>query len=52
MPAKKWGVFNHRITMPEHPLLRDINTRFDVPHSRYNEVTRKQLEEAELRVLV
>ena len=37
--------------MPGHPLLRDINTRFDVPHSRYNEITRQQLEDAGLTVL-
>ena len=33
-------------------MLRDINTRFDVPHSRYNEITRQQLEYAGLNVLV
>ncbi len=52
MPQKKWGVYSHRICEPEHPLMRDINTRFDAPHSRYNEVTREQLEDAGLRVLV
>jgi homoserine O-succinyltransferase/O-acetyltransferase len=34
-----------------HPLLRDINTRFDVPHSRYNDISRAQLEAAGLTVL-
>ena len=52
MPQKKWGVYSHRISDPEHPLMRDIDTRFDAPHSRYNEVTRDQLEDAGLRVLV
>jgi homoserine O-succinyltransferase len=37
--------------MPDHPLLRDVNTRFDAPHSRYNEITREQLEKAGLTVL-
>ena len=51
LPQKRWGVFNHRITAPEHPLVRDINTRFDAPHSRYNAVSREQLEHAGLTVL-
>ncbi len=49
---KRWGVFEHQITMPEHPLVRNINTRFDVPHSRYNQIDRQQLEAKGLRVLV
>jgi len=52
LPAKRWGVYSHRVLQPEHPLLRDINTRFDVPHSRHNEISRQQLEEAGLSVLV
>lgn len=52
LPAKRWGVYNHRIAQPGHPLLRDINTRFDVPHSRYNEISRQQLEDAGLTILV
>lgn len=32
--------------------MNDINTRFDVPHSRWNAVTRKQFDTAGLRVLV
>ncbi len=52
LPQKRWGVYSHRICRPEHPLMSDINTRFDAPHSRYNEVTRSQLERAGLIVLV
>ncbi len=51
MQQKRWGVYSHRISEPKHPLMRDINTRFDAPHSRYNEVTREQLEDAGLTVL-
>jgi len=51
LPGKCWGVYSHRVSSPGHPLLRDINTRFDVPHSRYNEITRQQLENADLTVL-
>ena len=52
MKRKLWGVYSHRVRKPDHPLMRDINTRFDVPHSRYNEITRKQFESADLSVLV
>ena len=51
LPAKRWGVYSHRIVQQGHPLLRDINTRFDVPHSRYNDISRQQLEDAGLVVL-
>lgn len=51
LPQKQWGVYSHRIKEPGHPLLRDINTRFDAPHSRFNEITRAQLEDAGLTVL-
>lgn len=51
LPEKKWGVYSHRVSHSQHPLLRDINTRFDVPHSRFNNISREQLESAGLRVL-
>jgi homoserine O-succinyltransferase len=51
LPQKRWGVYSHHISEPHHPLMRDINTRFDAPHSRYNEITREQLEKAGLTVL-
>lgn len=51
MPEKKWGVYSHRVSQAHHPLLRDINTRFDVPHSRFNNISRQQLESAGLKVL-
>ncbi len=50
--TKKWGVFEHRVTQPFHPLLREINTRFDVPHSRWNTITEKQFTDANLTVLI
>jgi homoserine O-succinyltransferase len=51
LPQKRWGVYSHRVSAKRHPLLRDINTRFDVPHSRYNDISRAQLEAAGLTVL-
>ena len=51
-PRKIWGVFPHRVVDKRHPLVNDVNTRFDVPHSRWNAVTREQFDAAGLRVLV
>lgn len=52
MGEKRWGVFPHNVIDREHPLVRGVNTRFDVPHSRFNDVTREAMESAGLRVLV
>jgi homoserine O-succinyltransferase len=49
---KCWGVFQHRVVERTHPLVYDVNTRFDVPHSRFNDISRRQFEEAGLKVLV
>ncbi len=51
MGDKLWGVYSHRVKIPEHPLVNDINTRFDVPHSRYNQISRAQFDQAGLKVL-
>lgn len=52
LPEKRWGVFPHRVVEKKHPLVVGVNTRFDVPHSRFNEINRQQFEAADLRVLV
>ncbi|XSG86047.1 MAG: homoserine O-succinyltransferase MetA [Methylohalobius sp. ZOD2] len=52
LPAKRWGVYSHRVVEPRHPLVSDINTRFDVPHSRFNELFRRDLERVGLKILV
>lgn len=54
LDRKKWGVYRHFHT-PEgkrHPLLRDVNTLFDVPHSRWNTLDLEDLREAGVPVLV
>lgn len=51
MPIKKWGVFPHSITDKMHPLVTDVNTRFDVPYSRWNNVSREQFDLSGLKVL-
>lgn len=52
LPRKQWGVYTHRVRDRSHPLLRDVNTRFDMIHSRWNEVTAEQLEAAGLHILI
>ncbi len=53
---KNWGVFPHHILNTgqnkKHPLINDINTRFDVPHSRWNTVSPQQFHDKKLRILV
>ncbi len=49
---KRWGVYSHRVVEPRHPLVSTINTRFDVPHSRFNEIFREDLERVGVRALV
>jgi len=48
---KRWGVFSHRVVDRKHPLVADVNTRFDVPHSRFNQIDREQFEASKLRIL-
>ena len=52
LPEKRWGVYMHRVTDRTHPLVAGINTRFETPHSRFNDVAREQMEAAGLKVLV
>ncbi|MEM8994685.1 MAG: homoserine O-succinyltransferase [Acidobacteriota bacterium] len=50
-PSKRWGVYSHRVVDAGHPLVRDVNTRFDAPRSHRFEVTSAQLEAAGCPVL-
>jgi homoserine O-succinyltransferase len=50
--SKVWGVYPHQVTDLTHPLTRQVNTQFDVPHSRWNAVTPAQFAAAGLPVLV
>ncbi|MFZ0486978.1 MAG: homoserine O-succinyltransferase [Arenicellales bacterium] len=51
MRTKRWGVFSHNVTDRTHPLVKDVNTRFDVPHSRFNDVSPRQFEAAGVNIL-
>ena len=50
--GKLWGVYRHRVKDRNHPLVRNMNTVFDVPHSRYNDISEKQFEKAGMKTLV
>lgn len=52
LPRKQWGVYEHRVRDLDHPLMRDVNTRFEMIHSRWNEVRADEMEAAGLRILV
>ena len=49
--TKRWGVFSHKVLERTHPLVAEINTRFDVPHSRFNEIFQHDIEQKGLKVL-
>ena len=48
---KLWGVYRHRVCDRSHPLTQDVNTQFDAPHSRWNDIPRAKWDDAGLRVL-
>lgn len=48
---KRWGVYANRVAESSHPLIANINTRFDAPHSHVHEVNASQFEEQGLLVL-
>lgn len=52
LPDKLFGVFEHRVLDRTHPLLSNVNTRFDMPHSRKNDVAKEALAAHGLPVLV
>ena len=50
--TKQWGVFSHRVLNRNHPLVRGMNTKFDVPHSRFSEISRAQFDAAGMTTLI
>lgn len=49
--GKRWGVYSHQLLDRLHPLVAETNTRFDVPHSRYNDISQQDMESKGLKVL-
>ena len=50
LPDKRWGVYEHR-NLGSHPLIANLNTRFDAPHSHVYEVTSADVASAGAQVL-
>lgn len=52
LPSKLSGVFAHKPLEPNHPLLRGFDDIFYVPHSRYTEVRKEDIEKVkDLKIL-
>ncbi len=51
LDEKQWGVYSHRVAPNVHPLFAGTNTRFDVPHSRFNDVPQATMQAAGLRTI-
>ena len=48
---KYWGVFPHQVVDRHHPLVSGVNTRFDIPHSRFNAISETQFKKAGVKIL-
>ena len=48
---KHWGIFPHQVVDRSHPLVKGVNTRFDIPHSRYNGISEVQFNNAGVKIL-
>lgn len=44
LEQKLSGIYRHTTRIPEHPLVRGFNTRFNAPHSRYSTVRAEDVE--------
>jgi len=52
LPQRQWGVYEHEILIPEHPLLAGLSTPVSAPHSHRFSVSREAMEAAGLTVLI
>ena len=43
LPHKCWGVFEHEVVKPSHPLMNDVELNLAMCHSRFNDVSRDAL---------
>ena len=50
--GKLWGVYKHSVVDRNHPLVRNMNTSFDVPHSRFNNISTESFKEAGMKILI
>ena len=52
LPRKRWGIFDHSVCAPDHPLVAHLPTRLEMPHSRFNEVPEPDLRAHGVQVLI
>jgi len=52
LPEKIWGVYDHKVQMPDHFLAAGLPPVVPVPQSRHNEVSARQFREAGLDVII
>ena len=52
LPQRQWGVYDHEILMPDHPLLANLSATVSAPHSHRFAVSREAMEAAGLKVLI
>ena len=51
LPKKRWGAYEHEVVCLNHPLVKSLNTKITVPHSRFNQIDRSAFEACGLHVL-
>ena len=51
LPEKRWGVYSNRLNPVAHPLIANMDSRFNAPHSHVYEVNSDQFRDAGLVVL-
>ncbi len=47
LDKKMFGVFEHTVLMPKHPILRGFDEKFFAPHSRHTGIHKEDIEKAE-----
>ncbi len=52
LPHKRWGIFDHAVGEPGHPLVATLPGHFEMPHSRFNEIPEEDLRACGVQVLV
>lgn len=52
LPEKLWGLYPHEKKDRAHPLMSWVNTAFQVPHSRHNDVSARKFTQAGCHILV
>ncbi len=52
LPQKCWGVFDHEVVAPQHVLMQGVEGRFEMCHSRFNDVSAEALIRNDVEIIV